>query len=209
MLHDWEDIFFSKLQIPFIPYTLDNMYLQGSKTGGYDLAFIPTLEYAECFKPNRNTIPIIVDCWKNDVERFEDLCSKFPVTYVSNLQAYQAIINKGFSGNLRYMPLSVSDKHRSKFVPDKSFDVIQYGRKDAMLDNWMHIYLEKFPSVSYLTTKKEGDKYKIVSNHGDVFDWTNRQSFMDLLGMAKVSLVSPPGMDNIQDTGGYFTVASR
>jgi len=211
LIHEWEDVFSANLKLPFVPYTLDNMYTLAKRSGSYDLAFVPVFRHIECYLPNTNTIPILVDCWRQDIDRFEELCSGFPLVYVTSLEAYREIMALGFSGNLLYMPLSISDSQRCMALPEKRIDVIQYGRRNPVLDGWMHRYLIKYPTVSYVTTDyDEVGKVKIISNHhGVIGDCPDRQTLMNALGMARVSLVSSPGMDNSKDTGGYNPVAPR
>lgn len=211
LVHEWEDIFSASLRLPYVPYTLDNMYALAGKTGSYDLAFIFEFRHVECYKPNPNTIPILVDCWKQDINRFDELCRAFPLVYVTSLEAYRDILARGFSGNLLYMPLSISDKQCCGSLPEKPFDVIQYGRRNLMLDDWMRRYLGKYPHVSYVTTTCDAaGKVQLISNHhGVIADCPDRRTFMDVVGMAKVSLVSSPGMDNSKDTGGYNPVSPR
>lgn len=210
MYHDWEDVFSVNLKLPFVPYSLDNMFELAKRTGNYALAFVSVFRLIECYRPNPNTIPILVDCWKQDIESFNDLCRGFPLVYVTCLEAYRDIMAQGFSGKLLYMPLSVSDKQCCLTLPEKRIDVIQYGRKNSVLDNWMQKYLIKYPHVSYVTTAvDEAGKVKILSNRHGAEECPDRRYLMNVLAMAKVSLVSAPGMDNSVNTGGYNVVASR
>lgn len=203
--------FSENLNLPFVPYTLQNMTYLSKNTDGFDLAFISEFKHIECYRPNLRTIPILIDCWKEDTYRFEELCCDFPLVYVSCLEAYNDIISQGFGKKLLYMPLSIADKQLCKTFPQKQIDVIQYGRRNPVLDYWMQKYLLKYPKVSYVTTCLDNSgKIKLISNiDGVIGDCTDRQGLMNAVSMSKISLVSSPGMDNSRDTGGYNVVSQR
>lgn len=99
------------------------------------------------------------------------------------------------------MPLSVSDKH---YAPNferyhKTIDVIQFGRRDPILHEYMLRYSAEHKDVDYVYSVSGGKRSEYLSTiRGTIGSISGRDSFIQTLASAKISLVSSPGMDENQ-----------
>lgn len=209
-VHEWEEVFHSRLKLPFIGITHEAMVQRSKADSGFDLAILPLARQIQCYTPHRKILPVIVDCWQQDVIPFLEWYADIPFVYVASLEAYRDIKAAGFSGRLGYLPMSVSDAIRQARVPEKRIDVIQYGRTNPFLDGCMKRFCKRFPLVDYVTMEIRNDRICYSSSkYGLLGDFHERHRFLELLASARVSLVSAPGMGGEKDTGGYHPVAVR
>lgn len=209
-VHEWEEVFHARLKLPMIGFSTEAMVARSVSVGGYDLAVVPLAHQIQFYKPHRKILPVVVDCWQQDIAPFLEWYADIPLVYVASLEAYRAIKAAGFDGRLGYLPMSVADTIRQTRVPEKRIDVIQYGRTNPFLDSCMQRFCERFPSVDYVTMEiRNGRICYRSSKSGLLGDFHERHRFLELLGSARVSLVSAPGMGGEKDTGGYHPVAVR
>ena len=209
-VHEWEDIFQRLLNLSFKEFSPENMRLLSLEPERLDLTILPLAKHIQCYQPHKRVISIVVDCWRQDVSSFLDWYAESPMTYLASLEALRDIRASGFTGNLGYMPMSISDALRREIVPEKYVDVIQYGRTNPVLDGYMKQFCRNFPQVNYVTMEILQNRicYK-STKYGSLGDMHERHRFLGLLAASRVSLVSSPGMDGSKDTGGYNPVAVR
>ncbi|MBR0278715.1 MAG: hypothetical protein IJQ75_01875 [Synergistaceae bacterium] len=150
----------------------------------------------------KNCIPIVIDAWNDGgVKYLVDSTKNLKLFYVTSRYIYDHIKAENPNSNIRYMPLSVSDKHYSpnfERYRSKTVDVIQFGRKDPILHEYMLRYSAEHQNVDYVYSE-EGKRSDYLSTiRGNIGPVSGRYSFMQTLESARVSLVSSPGMDKNQ-----------
>ena len=212
MVYEWEDIFATILEVPLKP--LDERCSVGDPDYGegcYDLMFFLLAEDLRHCEENRQIIPIVMDLWRNDFNDFLQRAGRFPLIFVTSLQAFREL--SPLLHNLCYLPFCLADQYLNLNLPFKDIDVIHYGRRNPLLDRYMATFLDRYPATSYVTTEvisNGGRKVFFISNHGGVLTESDtRTSFMSILSRSKVSLVSTVGMDGSRETGGIDPVSPR
>ena len=158
-----------------------------------------------------NFIIILLDCFEDVIDRVPGYFSKTKLLFVTNLEVYDRLKTSPIAAKIRYVPLSISDKYYSGKVPEKSIDVLQIGRQNPVLHNWMLAYVKKHPQTEYVYASIENKKHSYFSTtKGFLGSIDGRGNFMDFLGSAKVVLLSSPGIDGGEmRTGGFNPVTPR
>lgn len=149
-----------------------------------------------------NGIPIFIDVWEEpDFDLLIEKMKNFKIYYVTSLDVYTRIKKKAPESNAYYMPLSVPDKYYSEGFEkysSKKIDVIQMGRKNEILHNWMLRFVSEHPDVEYFYSQQSSNHSDLVylSTKGQKLEGLgNREAFCKTLGSAKISLVSSPNSD--------------
>ena len=149
----------------------------------------------------KNCIPVVIDAWNDGcVKYLADSTKNLKLFYVTSRYIYDHIKAEDPNSNVRYMPLSVSDKHYSpnfERYRNKTVDVIQFGRRDPILHEYMLRYSAEHNDVDYVySSGNKGKRSDYLSTiRGNIGPVNGRDNFMQTLSGAKVSLVSSPGMD--------------
>lgn len=158
-----------------------------------------------------NFIIILLDCFEDVINLVPGYFSNTKLLFVTNLEVYNRLTTSSISAKIRYVPLSISDKYYSDKVPEKSIDVLQIGRQNPVLHNWMLEYIKKHPETEYVYASIENNKHSYYSTtKGFLGPVDGRGNFMDFLGSAKVVLLSSPGIDGGEKrTGGFNPVTPR
>lgn len=149
-----------------------------------------------------NSIPICIDLVDKHLPQLAYKTSKMKLFYVTSREVYNRILRLDPNSNVHYMPLSVPDKYYSpnfEAYRNKTIDVIQFGRCNEMLHEYMLRYSKEHPDVEYVHSEnlsKFGSKY-VSTIRGDIGVFSERSQFIELLSHAKVSLVSSSGPDGI------------
>jgi hypothetical protein len=184
-----------------------NPVLLNRKNQSKSIAFILDLNSTIFFK-NRNIIPIFLDVWGNQIELLLEVTKYIEVFFVTSLEVFNLI--RDMRRGVYYIPLSVSDKWIINDVPVKDIDVIQIGRKNNVLHEYMMKYLEKFSEVNYIYQDFiDGEKTYISTKFGNINYLKNREEYMNLIKRSKVSLVSSPGIDDSRKTYGIDFITPR
>lgn len=211
MVHEWEDILGAQLGVPLRP--LDDECLLPAKHSpeqGFDLLFLPLASELEDYACNHSIIPIVMDLWRNSFSSFIRCAPQFRLIFVANLQAYQELSPQ--LPNLRYLPFTLADQYLDYSLPDKDIDIIHYGRRNPLLDQYLHLFLHDHPACHAVITEKsdDGETIQIHSNNcGDLGSSDSRSKFMRLLSRCRISLVSTVGMDGSRQTGGIDPISPR
>jgi hypothetical protein len=151
--------------------------------------------------PSENCIPVFMDIWGNDELYIVAwiMRNNFPF-FVTSLDVYNRLKGINHKLNVYYMPLSIADRWLLKDIPEKSIDVVQMGRKNIVLHNYMLKYCEKNPFINYVYMDSgngtEGDLQYTSTLHGKYGTVNTREEYMELLRKSKVCLFSSPGIDN-------------
>ena len=155
--------------------------------------------------PMENIIPIYLDFPDNMVNTILHAVEKLPVFFVTCKDIFNMMIEKG-SENVRYMPLSISDEYLLVEPPEKTIDVIQFGRKNEALHQYMLEYCKRNPSVEYVfqTEDESLTYYSTTKGHLDT-----RKEYLDLIKKCRISLVSTPGCEGQSRFGNIDFVTPR
>ena len=211
MVHEWEDILGAQLGVPFRPLD-DSCLLPAGDTleQGFDLLFLPLASELADYTRNRSLIPVVMDLWRDGFDAFIRCAPQFRLVFVTNLQAYQELSPQ--LPNLRYLPFTLADQYLDCTLPAKDIDIIHYGRRNPVLDQYLHQFLQAHPACHAVITDKSdnGEAILIHSNRwGNLGVSDSRKKFMDLLCRSRISLVSTVGMDGSRQTGGIDPVSPR
>lgn len=160
---------------------------------------------------NDNIIPILIDCFSDVIDKVPTYFKKSKFIFVTNLEVYEYLKQSSLSTKMVYLPLSISDSYYKKELPNKDLDVLQMGRQNPVLHNWMLEIIRKYPHIEYIYSHKNGNVHGYFSTtKGWLGPIDNRQDFMQLLSRAKISLLSSPGIDGGEiRTGGFNPVTPR
>ena len=93
-------------------------------------------------------IPIFLDSSMDTIDEILKATKKIPFYWVTCKDFYNALTRKGAS-NVIFMPLSISDKYFCTYhcSTHKTIDVLQFGRKNEQLHEWMLNYQQKYPDI--------------------------------------------------------------
>lgn len=210
MYHEWENVLAQELNVGLKPMTGAAFVPDISYSDqDCDLVFIPLAQQLFAFRDNCRLVPIIVDLYQKDFELIRTYAPRYPLVYVTSLQVYREMCGMGLS-NVRYIPFSVADRYLNWSRPPKDVDLIQFGRTNPMLDEFMRCFLQRHPGREYITSVPIDGKVFFHSNlNGVMYEAASRSIFMYTLARAKISLVSTPGMDNSRQTNGLDAASPR
>ena len=229
IVYEWEDLFSKLLKVPL---KNENITASLTKKPGLFYRIINKLHFSELIrfyytlKPSKdfvffmftpykgnplvlkNTIPVVIDVWSKDIDLFISTFKKNRLVYVGSLEAMNAIKSKS-DINVKYLPVSISDQYKLTSYPDKDIDIIQYGRTNKDLKDWTELFVQKYPNYNYVTGYTKNGIPEYYSNKTGHFGYLNREKFNSILLRTKVSIVSSPGLDNFERTGGFNPLTPR
>lgn len=155
-----------------------------------------------------NSVPIFLDFPVDMVSEINQATAKLPFYWVTCMDIYEKLIEAG-SENVHFIPLSISDKYRTGRVPEKSIDVIQFGRKNPKLHEYMLEYCKEKPGTEYVYQTEDGSLTYVSTTRGNLGKFDRREEYFQMMSACRVSLVSSPGMDNSRDFGGIDFITPR
>jgi hypothetical protein len=211
MIHEWEDILGRQLAVPF--QTFDDSCTQacaGHPDNGFDLLFLPLATELSEYTQNHKLIPVVMDLWRDDFDAFIHHAPNFKLVFATNLQSCRELSLR--VPNLRYLPFTLADQYLHCTIPEKDIDIIHYGRRNPLLDQYMQRLVTEYPDIHYVTTDKSKDGTVILihsNRYGVLGESDSRIKFMNLLCRSRVSLVSTVGMDGSRQTGGIDPISPR
>lgn len=155
------------------------------------------------YYPKINGIPIFLDVWNEQaINIIIKKTENFQIYYVTSLDIWQRIKEKRADAAVQYMPLSVSDKYFSpnfEKYQDKKYDVIQMGRRNPVLHDFMLTYVSENPHIEYIYSEagnNVGGLEYVSTQYGKIGCLDTREKFIQTLAHSRVSLVSSPMVDN-------------
>lgn len=227
VVFEWEDIFADELSVPLlggrmrkyanciihrlikaIPGIKGTLHYKSNPKKPYRLAFIMNSDSLWGY-PMRNILPIILDLSMDTADYVLRCTERLPIFWVTNFDFYEHLHNKNPAVKAEYIPLSVPDKYYSENVPEKTIDVIQFGRANALLHEWMLMYCNTHPCTEYVYQTAGGTLTYESTTRGNLGKFDTRKEYFDLLEKAKISLVSSPCMDGGRDFGGADFITPR
>lgn len=153
-------------------------------------------------------IPVFLDIFSNEDIAYLLRHVGSNAFFVTSYEAYRRVKEKSQVAKVSYMPLCVAKKWLHKDYPNKTIDVVQIGRRNQVLHDYMLQYCKDNPHVEYIYAeyglRKKGINTYISTTRGEIGEICGRIEYMKLLEKAKVSLVSSPGADNSRkNTNGF------
>jgi len=149
-----------------------------------------------------NCVPVFIDIWQDaDIDFILEKTKNLHLFYCTSMEVYYRIKERCPESLVKYMPLSVSDRYFSKDFSayrSKDIDVIQLGRRNDVLHDFMMRYVKEHPQVEYVYTNgiMHDNVFEYESTkRGNIGTIRNREHFINTLASAKVSLVSTPAID--------------
>lgn len=235
IVYEWEDILAERLDIPVkespcnknFGYKILNKIsksitefdysgiIQNLKfTDKYFLCFEMSPKKQFSFSNHRNSVPIIIDFWKNyDIKTFIKYYKKCSTVFISSLEVLNYLKINKCTLNLKYFPLSLPDiyKLEPEKVFEKQYDVVIPGRANIVLWEYLKLFEKKYPEIKYAYQKNQNGKLYYVNNNNETIgNFQSRESYFKLLKLAKVCFYSTPGIDGGEKrTGGFNPITPR
>ncbi len=232
IVHEWEDVFKEVLGVSIIlvGQEYDMIYKPSvyrkihNRLGGAQLVdrFTKKKELYVAFHigppgvfsfyTSKNVIPVIIDFWKyENLKRFEKIFRNSPVVFVTSYEVYDYLKGQGVNLNLKHLPLSIPDYLIDDYkIPEKEIDVIQFGRQNKLLHDYMMKFVTKRPNVNYVYGSKGNNGINYISTvNGEIGTFDSRQKYLKILSKSRISLLSSPGIDDPARTGGFNPVTPR
>ena len=146
---------------------------------------------------NTNSLLVFTDVWDMNINYVIRYARRHNLFYVTSRYVFNRIKTICPSSRVLYMPLSVSDMYYSynfEKYHGKNVDVVQFGRKDPLLHEYMLRYADEHKNIDYVySSERRGSEY-VSTLRGNVGCIESRDNFISVLSSAKISLVSSPGM---------------
>lgn len=222
VVHEWEDVFSETFELEYIDNKViifvrkvkEFLFFRFPKI--FKLLFPNTKKFknngkevklcfvmdAICYRlyTQKNIVPIFLDFSGDMVEEIISATKDIPFFYVTCYAIYNQLVDKKCE-NVRFVPLSISDKYCSEIIPHKTVDVIQFGRKNDVLHKYMLKYCEEHPTVEYIYQTDGAELTYFSTQKGDIGKYDERKKYFELLSSCKVSLVSSPAVDGTRKFG--------
>ncbi len=159
--------------------------------------------------PTKNIIPIYLDFARNMIDEIITATRNLPAFFVASKDIYNEMKEKGCE-NVYFINQCASDQYYSDTVPEKDIDVVQIGRKNPLLHQYMLDYCKEHPEVEYIYQGQNASLSYVSTTRGDIGKLPGRKEFVDMMRRARVSIVSTPKCDNSRDVfGGADLVTAR
>lgn len=150
----------------------------------------------------KHIIPCIIDYYLADdeINNMVDYYRKCPIILISSKEVYNHLMeyeyifkNKGLK--LAHWALSISDQYKLCQSP-KEYDIGVFGRTNSVLMEYMSIYHNSHPGLSYIVRSSKEEDYAFVDNMGHILGRIeDRTEYISLMRKVKVALYSTPGID--------------
>lgn len=159
--------------------------------------------------PTENIIPIYLDFARSMIDTIITATKDLPAFFVASKDIYNEMKDKGCH-NVYFIHQCVSDQYNTGDILEKDIDVIQIGRKNPVLHEYMLKYCEDHPDIEYIYQGQDASHEYISTTRGNIGTLPGRREFVDMMRRAKVSLVSTPKCDNCRNVfGGADLVTAR
>lgn len=228
---EWEDAIASQLHLSVAEV---KPYLFGSKSSKLDrLIFRPSVfpitrlllgesdlpsimfhinpPWVNGFHNQQNVIPIVVDCWRNDIVRMPKMFRNQKAIFMCNLEAVNILRASAPSLPIHYLPISIPESYIPTEIPKKDIDILCYGRTHPDLVRWAHDFVSKHPEVRFCWIESHEGRPFLYEAGKKIELESSRKSLMKLISRSRIVLQSSPGMHSkeIERTGGLNPVTPR
>lgn len=158
----------------------------------------------------KNSIPLFLDFPVYMVNSIAKATKNLPVFWVTCHDIYRELRHAGCE-NVKYFPLSVSDIYVPDEVPQKTIDVIQMGRRNERLHEFMLDYCGRYPDIEYVyaAPHRKNNLGYISTIRGYIGEIATREKYMEVLADAKVAIVSTPGAEKSSRFGNIDFITPR
>ncbi|MDK9717036.1 MAG: glycosyltransferase [Trichlorobacter sp.] len=210
MVYEWEDLLARVLGVSVLSYDAWEVSRgRGDHATGYELCFLQLAASLDRFPHDGRFVPVVMDVWRKDIEHFIQQIAQLELVFVTSLEAFRILQGRGCR-QVAYLPYSFPDQYLLEELPEKDVDIIQFGRTNPVLDDYMRRLLQRFPLLNYVTTEHhQGALFFHSSRFGLLNASDTRSKFITMLRRSSISLVSTAGMDGSRDTGGFDPVSPR
>lgn len=223
LIYEWEDDYSKSLQIPIYSFSfLKDKVLRYFFKGCQKLKLEVLIQEIEnlrkpksfslifelyprkyfSFQVFSNKVPHIIDFDYNvDLQEFYKVYKNCKLILISNLEAYNLLQANSCPLNIVHLPLSLSDKHRLNVnsIMNKEIDLIVV-RSNKVFMGFLEKFARENPDFEYVVRKWDGDLYKnniyYSNKRGALGEFSERESYLDLLKKSKVALYATPGFDD-------------
>lgn len=230
VMHEWEEDFSEALQIPAIEIyqkstgalkrnivqfigrarrilKMDWSRFRVNNYSKWHLVFVPNALVYLNYTYLPNTIPIFLDFPDAMVNKIAYATKKLPIYFVIAYDIYDCLKNAG-SQNVEFIPMGISDSYVKQFPPKKTIDVVQFGRRNEKLHEWMMAYCSRHPEVEYVYVINSNYEY-FSTTRGNIGRFEERTDFCDLIDRTKIALVSSPGVEGKSRFGDIDFITAR
>lgn len=213
VIFEWEDALSKSLNIPikrmnpfrkeFLQRRKKTGVLENNTREDYYIAFLTDVEAAKIYC-GYNVIPIVCDVFSHTAKKLYNYTKDCEMFFVTGYGIYKYFKNDLKCKNVRYIPQTCPDFFLKDFahnyetypINGRTIDVLQYGRRNEKLHEWMLTYVKKYPDVDYLY--RDGD-YKhttyISTKNRKIYKASSRSSLIQLIHSSKIAFVSARGKD--------------
>lgn len=166
--------------------------------------------YANSYVVQSNVVPVIIDCWGDNLNKAALALTKAKVVVVTNLELVKEFEKRCPRLTVLCVPLAVESSAVGRRF-DKKYDLIQVGRRNEKLHSWALELTKSRPKLDYWYADTSGVWPRWFSTQrGEISVGLDREDYLATLGAARVALVSAPGIDGGESrTGGYNPVTPR
>lgn len=172
-----------------LQYKLNTAYYKRNK-----LAFLMfASQYTEYYPSH--IIPIFIDTRVKSFNILIKAIKNVDTAVITNRSAWDKAIKIYPAKKLYHLPLWCAEKWALSEIPEKTIDVLQIGRKNQLLHQWMLKYTESRPDVEYIYQDDSSINY-ISTKRGNMGPLPSREDYMNAIRKAKICLVSSPLVDD-------------
>lgn len=158
------------------------------------LAFLMFASQYQEYYPE-DILPIFIDTRVDSFKMLIKAIEHIDFAIITNRSAWEKAMQIYPDKQLYSIPLWCSNKWKLKELPHKTIDVLQIGRKNTILHNFMLRFITNHPKVEYVYRQDNSNNY-ISTMKGNIGPLKGRNDYMNALRKAKVCLVSSPLVDN-------------
>lgn len=143
-------------------------------------------------------IPIFVDTRVKSFDVLVQAIKNVDIAIITNRSAWEKAKVIYPEKNLFTIPLWCSEKWRLDGMPKKKLDVLQIGRRNKLLHEWMLRHVENNPNIEYVYKLDDSVEY-FSTKKGNIGALQTREDYMKRLRETRVCLVSSPLVDSDSD----------
>ena len=145
----------------------------------WKIYFVQNASRFQWFSSISNGIPVFLDFYLADLENVANAVKDLPFFWVGSYDVYKRLKDIGCE-NVKYMATCIGDVWVTDTVHEKSIDVIQFGRRNVKLHEWMLEYCKRHKETEYVYVKNSQFEY-FSTTRGNIGTFGTRDEFMNLI----------------------------